>query len=332
LDVSKILPTLKEYGENMKLVMAPLLAITDLKYRNVYNHFFPEFDYAITPFVSLPDGNRLTSKVFRDFIPEKQEMDVVPQLLNHNAESFISACNYLAKWNYSEINLNMGCPDRGVMNKGRGASLLDTPDKLDSVLEKLFRGLDREIVSIKIRGGKTTFKNFQQLIQVINRYPFKNVTLHPRTASQMYEGNVNLDIVEQAVAGLKHELIYSGDIYTFEDYQKLNNRFPEIAGWMLGRGMLGNPFLAQFIRQGNNRNYDLEKLYNWYNELYTEFKNFGRHEMYVLGRMKAIWKYMCYSFADSERILKEVLTCLDAEKFLLLTNNILEKEEFLGNR
>ena len=315
----------------MKLIMAPMLAITDVKFRNVYNKYFPDFDYAITPFVSLSTGNKITKKSFRDFIPQEQTMKIVPQLLNHDANTFVEGVRYLHSMGYQEINLNLGCPDPGILRKGRGAFLLDQAEVLDSKFEKIFNELQAsDLVSLKIRGGNKSFDNLPKLIEVINKYPFKNVTLHARSALQMYQGRINLDVVDYVYANLKHKLIFNGDITSVEVFKIFASRYQKIDAWMIGRGFLRNPFLPMMIKKNNSGLYDSSNIISWNTQLFKEFKDFSHNDMYVLGRMKNLWKYLGYSFSNSERFMKEVLTCLDASRFLHLTNDILRREEFIG--
>ncbi|OQY39805.1 MAG: hypothetical protein B6226_01100 [Candidatus Cloacimonetes bacterium 4572_65] len=289
----------------MKLVMAPMLTITDAKFRNVYNRYFPDFDYAITPFVSFPDGNNITSK----------------------ANSFRDSANYLKAWGYGELNLNLACPAKTVVNKGRGASYLNQPDNVDRVLNDIFTNVDNE-VSIKIRSGRYSFDEFSALAKVLNKYPLKNITLHARTAVQGYTGKVNLDSFAEATDSLKGDLIFSGDINHLETYKMLEEKFPSVSSWMIGRGFLANPFLPRIIKDGSYDCVNKERLIKWHRELFDIFFAYGYSQFYVLGRMKNSWKYLSRSFSEGEEFLKSILPCLDADEFIQMTERFLVEKEF----
>lgn len=312
----------------MELVMAPLLAITDNKFRNTYQKYFPYFDYAIAPFISLTDGNKLTKRAFTDLHPVDQKMKVIPQLLNHNQESFINACQFLNNWGYHEINLNLACPAKMIINKGRGAGLLNYPDQIDRILDNICSNIGKQELSVKLRAGRYNYSEFNNLTEVLNRYPLKSVIIHPRTAVQMYEDTVNLDIIADAITVLSVPITYSGDIFTVDDFIKLQKRFPTIDSWMLGRGILMNPFLPWYIRGGKKNIICKNKLLNWYEDLFNTFDDNSKSDFYVLGRMKNIWKYLATSFENENEILTTLLPILDKEKFYELSFNFLKENDF----
>lgn len=312
----------------MKLVMAPLLAITDNKFRNIYQKYFPYFDYAIAPFISLPDGNKLTKRAFIDLHPVDQKMKIVPQLLNHNQDSFIKASEFLYLWDYHEINLNLACPAKIIMNKGRGSGLLNYPDQIDRILDNICSSLGKQELSVKIRAGRYHHSEFNNLIKVLNRYPLKSVTIHARTAVQMYEDEVNLNVIADAITDLLIPIIYSGDIFSIDDFCRLQKRFPTIKSWMLGRGILMNPFLPWFIRGGKNSIICKHKLLEWYKELFQTFEQYSISDFYVLGRMKNIWKYLATSFENENEILSTLLPLLDKEKFFEQSFTFLKENDF----
>lgn len=309
----------------MDLVMAPLLAITDCKFRNVYQKHFPYFDYAIAPFISLSDNSKISKKSFTDLHPVDQRMPIVPQLLNHNQESFLKACEFLYYWGYNEINLNLACPAKIIMNKGRGAGLLNYPDQIDRILNDIFSKLKKQELSVKFRAGRFHHSEFNHLIKVLNNYPIKNIIIHPRTAIQMYEDQVNLDVIADAITELKHPITYSGDIFTIDHFHKLQKRFPTINNWMLGRGILMNPFLAWYVKGGKKSIICKSKLLNWHKDLFSAFESYSDNDFYILGRMKNIWKYLANSFDNKEEILANLLPLLDKAKFYELSTKYLEE-------
>lgn len=306
--------------------MAPLLAITDNKFRNIYQKHFPYFDYAIAPFISLSDGNKLTKRAFTDLHPVDQKMRIVPQLLNHNQESFLKACKFLYTWGYEEINLNLACPDKAVMNKGRGAGLLNYPDQIDRILDNICSNLEQQELSVKIRAGRYHHAEFKNLIKVLNRYPLKGVIIHARTAVQLYEEEVNLDVIAEAVTDLRVPITYSGNIFSKDDFARLHKRFPTINSWMLGRGILMNPFLAWYIRGGKPSILCKTKLLNWYEELFKVFEQYSDNDFYVLGRMKNIWKHLARSYENE--IISQLLPILDKNEFYEVSMNFLNNNNF----
>ena len=312
----------------MELVMAPMLAITDDKYRNVYSTHFPFFDYSIAPFVSLSDGNKITKRAFAELHPGDQKMKIVPQLLNHNQESFLAGSKFLADWGYQEINLNLACPAKVVMNKGRGSGLLNHPDQIDRILDNICSHLQEQLLSVKIRAGRYNHSEFKNLIPVLNRYPLTKVVIHARTGVQMYDEHVNLDVIQDAITDLLAPITYSGDIFSVEDYTSLQERFPSINSWMLGRGILINPFLPWLIRGGTKELICKAKLLAWYRELFITLDNYSTSDYYVLGRMKNIWQYFHSAFREGDSLLKELLPLLDKQLFFEKSYRFLTDNDF----
>jgi len=88
-----------------------------------------------------------------------------------------------------------------------------------------------------------------KLIPVLNKYPLSEVIIHPRTAEQMYGGAVDLGAFEVAYNELKLPVCYNGDINDLAFFQTVQNHFPEIERYMLGRGLLAIPFLCEEIKE-----------------------------------------------------------------------------------
>ena len=88
-----------------------------------------------------------------------------------------------------------------------------------------------------------------RLIPVFNRYPLKRIIVHPRTGVQMYAGTVDLDAFESCLANITHPVVYNGDIHNLDRFRALEARFDKVSGWMVGRGILADPFLAETIKR-----------------------------------------------------------------------------------
>ena len=65
--------------------------------------------------------DHLSTREKKDIMPENNEgMYAVPQILTKNAEDFIQTAETLQEYGYNEVNLNLGCPSKTVVTKGRG--------------------------------------------------------------------------------------------------------------------------------------------------------------------------------------------------------------------
>ena len=103
-------------------------------------------------------------------------------------------------------------------------------------------------LSVKMRLGFYSEREIFDLVPILNDYPLKNVTIHPRTGKQQYGGVVDKDTFAEVLPLISHEVIYNGDICRVEDYREIQRRFPQIKSSMIGRGVLYNPLLPLQIK------------------------------------------------------------------------------------
>ena len=127
----------------MKVYLAPLEGITGWICRNAIKECFGGFDKYFVPFIKPNQKGHFSSREKKDVMSEHNiGMDTVPQILTNNVEDFLRTAEKLREYGYEEVNLNLGCPSRTVVTKGRGAGFLADPDRLDAFLDarRLYRG------------------------------------------------------------------------------------------------------------------------------------------------------------------------------------------------
>jgi tRNA-dihydrouridine synthase len=307
------------------LYLAPLQGFTDVVFRNAYSQIFNGFDTSIAPFISaLPEG-RFKKKEIKDILPENNtRLPVIPQIMSNNADDFAGVAEMLVTLGYETVNWNLGCPYKMVAKKKRGSGLLCHPDLIDSFLERIFNLISCRL-SVKIRIGRNDEREVDHLIPVFNRYPLDEVIVHPRTGVQMYNGSCNLDAFEKVAENLKHPVVYNGDIRTIEDFYRLKGRFPSITRWMIGRGALFNPFLADGIK-GNHYTDKIELLRQFHKKIFElrhESLNYSPHTM---DRMKSFWVYFADGFVEGKTIFKKIKKIRDAESYTSSVEKFFDSE------
>ncbi|MCK9163720.1 MAG: tRNA-dihydrouridine synthase family protein [Bacteroidales bacterium] len=296
-----------------KLIMAPMHAITNYVFRNSFDKVFPEaIDKAITPFISLTHGNLTFNKrKYSDILIENNtsSFDIIPQVLGNDPKGIIDLCEISSQLGYREVNWNIGCPQDRIMNKDRGAGLLRDTDRIEKILSEVLDNIDINF-SIKIRLGKSSKEDISRLIPIINQYPISNVIIHPRLAIDKYEKEVDLDSFEESAKLINKRIIYNGDIFSKEDFNKLKLRFPNINDWMIGRGLLFNPCLASEIKSINYID-KKERLLALHSELIREGVS--------LNKLKGCWSYFLFGLnwqEDKTKILFNCKTIEDFDKFV----------------
>ena len=252
-------------------------------------------------------------------MPENNEgMYAVPQILTKNAEDFIQTAETLQEYGYNEVNLNLGCPSKTVVTKGRGAGFLDRPDELDKFLDEIFRKCDMKI-SIKTRLGMDDPEEFEDLLTIYNKYPLEELIVHARVQKDYYKNTPRLETFGEAVERAKSPVCYNGDIVTAEDCTRLQDMFPTLDCIMTGRGTLKNPALAREIRGGAPAS--KEEIRRFHDMMYNEYCEDLSGDRNILFRMKELWSYLAPMFTNNKKYAKKIKK---AEKCVVYENAVRE--------
>ena len=169
------------------IYFAPLEGITGYLYRNIFHKHFGGVDRYFIPFIQPKQHGHFSSREKKDILPEHNGgMKAVPQLLTNQAPDFLQTSSQLAQMGYEEVNLNLGCPSRTVVSKGRGAGQLGNLEELDRFLETVFKKAEVKI-SVKTRLGLHSPEEFAEIIKIYQRYPLRELIIHPRVQQEYYE-------------------------------------------------------------------------------------------------------------------------------------------------
>lgn len=312
----------------MRIYLAPMEGVTGFIYRNAYYSIFHNLDKYFTPFLKPHTKRDLTTKERNEILPENNEnMYVVPQILTNHAEGFINTSLKLKTYGYKEVNLNLGCPSKTVVSKNRGSGFLSQTKLLSEFLDEIFSHLDMDI-SIKTRIGKNSPDEFYELIEIFNRFPLKELIIHPRLQTDYYKNTPNLEMFSWASNESKAPVCYNGNLFTLKDYKNFTKSFPDVDTIMLGRGMIANPALAQdILSQMNTLTLDMLKEFHY--RLYMDFQNYLSGAVNVLFRMKELWSYMGFLFSDSEKCRKKIWKSQNFSEYEAAVKSLFEDHELV---
>ena len=183
----------------MRYYFAPMEGITDSIYRRLHHKYFGGVDRYYMPFLSPTIHRQLTHKEDRELpLADTESFVAVPQILTKVADDFLWAAQVCADRGYGEVNLNVGCPSGTVVSKGKGSGMLRDVDALDAFLEEIFSASPLP-VSVKTRLGLESEEEFKAILAVYNRYPIQELTVHPRTRKQFYDGALHMDTFRYVV-------------------------------------------------------------------------------------------------------------------------------------
>jgi tRNA-dihydrouridine synthase B len=309
------------------LILAPLRGFTDVVFRDAFSRHFGGIDEAIAPFITATPGRRVNAAHLSDLDPaQNRGLPVIPQILGNDADMFVCLADTLRDMGYREINWNLGCPYPMVAKKRRGSGLLPYPDTIDRLLERIFAGCGGPI-SIKTRLGRYTAEEMVALIPVLNRYSLERVIVHPRTGVQMYDGCVDLDAFDTCLTRIRHPVVYNGDINDVAMFAHVSGRCGGVSGWMLGRGLVANPFLGEML-QGNASpdRTRIVRFIDFHDDLLDGYRLRFSGPGHVLDRMKGFWRYFAASFCDGRRLLKTVQRTSSLNAYRRIVRQAIERE------
>ena len=300
----------------MRYYFAPMEGITDSIYRRIHHKYFPGVDRYYMPFLSPTMHRTLTHKESRELpMAESEAFVAIPQILTKVADDFLWAARVCQERGYEEVNLNVGCPSGTVVAKGKGAGMLRNAAELDAFLEKIFAESPIS-VSVKTRLGLEDPAEFPALLEVFNRYPIKELTIHPRVRKQFYSGGVDRDMFRYAAEHSTNSLCYNGNLNSTDEIAAFTAQFPQIEAVMLGRGLIGDPGM---LTSGGTTRESLQLFADELLENYIETFGGARNAMF---RMKENWGFLRHRFQDSERLWKQLRKTTDVREYRAITAEI----------
>ncbi|SDH35385.1 tRNA-dihydrouridine synthase [Pseudobutyrivibrio sp. 49] len=309
------------------IYLAPLEGVTDSIFRNTFNKYYGGIDKYYTPFISPNSTFKFTTREFKDIDPEKNDINTtVPQLLTNNAEHFLWAVHEIAALGFKEINFNLGCPSGTVVAKKKGSGLLYYPEDLDKMLDDIFAGLKDDVqISIKTRLGKLEPEEFYEILDIYNKYPISELTIHPRVQKEFYREPIHPEFFEYALEHSKAHLVFNGEIKTKDDIENTFSKYAGINAIMIGRGLISNPELAITYKNGQETTpLDLNKFKLFHNDLLAQYIEILSGEKPVLHRMKEFLVYWESNFPDDAKAIKKIRKSNNLNEYKTLTEALFQ--------
>ena len=290
------------------LLSSPLQGFTDFRFRNAFHRYFGGIDTFYSPYIKLNGKLVIKGSYERDILPENNTtLEVIPQIITNDAEEFLFVAKYVQQLGYKELNWNLGCPYPMVAKCGMGSGLISNTLQIEHILKRVHSETDI-IVSMKMRMGYENPTEILDVFPILEQYPIKNIAIHARIGKQLYKGGVDLDSFQKCLDTSKQKIYYNGDITSVEKFRMMQERFPSIDHWMIGRGLIADPFLPSMIKN-NTTEYPKNKL-----EIFEAFHDtiYQEYDAYLSGptpiRMKMLgfWEYFSESFSNPQKTFKKI--------------------------
>lgn len=308
--------------KTVKYYMAPLESVTTWIYRQAHAKIYGRLDKYFIPFLEPHEKRDFKTRELQEILPEHNEnIYAVPQILTNRSEGFIKLAKALKDWGYEEVNLNLGCPSKTVVTKGKGSGFLAKPEELERFLTEVFDALSGEVkISVKTRIGKEDPEEFPALLELFNKYPMEELIIHPRVQKDGYGNVPRLELYELAEKQSVNPLCYNGNLYTREQIRNFAERFPGTERLMFGRGFLRDPGLL--YNEGKDSKDIFEKFWAFHDLVYEGYQERNMGDRNVLFKMKELWSYQVYQFSEPERLFKTFKKVQDCNEYEQMIRNL----------
>ena len=289
-----------------RLWLAPLRGVTIRAFRETFAEAIREagFAGAFAPFIPANPGIRVSDRLLADLRPfpcdASSELPLVPQIITKHPDAMRTLLRAFRERGFDRADLNAGCPFPMIVRRGRGSGLLRTPDVLEALLAAGCEEMGPGKFSLKVRLGVESPDELRALLPRINRYPLAALTVHARTAKQMYDGEVDRTRFAEILAASANPVIYNGDAQV----DRLDDVPDGVAGVMVGRA---------FVRALGARA-DADNLLRAY---IARSQDELCGDVPVLGRIKELFTYWC-AVPRWKRLWPVVKLCRSVDELISL--------------
>jgi tRNA-dihydrouridine synthase len=307
------------------LLSSPLQGFTDYRFRNAFHKHFGGIDTFYAPYIRYGGKLEIKGSYQRDLALENNKVtELIPQVMTNSADEFLHSVAFIRSLGYKELNWNLGCPYPMVTKKGMGSGLICEPQKIDHILERVHAETD-VIVSMKMRMGYLEPTEILDVFPILEKYPIKNIAIHARIGQQLYKGPVNLEAFQVCVDTAKQSLYYNGDITTVKRFNEMRAQFPSINHFMIGRGLIADPFLPSMIR-ANTDTYPTdrwERFRAFHDEIYASYDAYLQGPTPIKMKMQGFWEFFCNSMPDPQKSFKKIKKAGNARNYMQAVNEVL---------
>jgi tRNA-dihydrouridine synthase len=293
---------------SLTLLSSPLQGFTDFRFRNAFQQYFGGIDTFYSPYIKLNGKLVIKGSYERDILPENNTtLEVIPQIITNDAEEFLFVANYVQQLGYKELNWNLGCPYPMVAKCGMGSGLIRNTSQIEHILQRVHEETNI-VVSLKMRMGYDNASEILDVFPILDRFPIKNIAIHARIGKQLYKGGVDLDSFQKCLDHTKHKLYYNGDITSVTKFKEMQDRFPTIDHWMIGRGLIADPFLPSMIKN-NTTVYPKNRweIFEAFHEtIYRDYDAYLSGPTPIRMKMLGFWEYFSTSFSNPQKTFKKI--------------------------
>lgn len=255
------------------LILAPMEGVTDVVFRQVVARagrpdlFFTEFTN-----VSSYASEKGRTNALERLEVAPTDAPIIAQIWGKEPEHFEKTASVLESLGFSGVDINFGCPDKNVNKAGGGAAMIKTPGLAVECFKKAQKNTNLP-VSVKTRLGWAKVEEYQEWLPLLlNEHPAA-LTVHLRTKKEMSKVPAHFELIPDIIKmrneiSPKTKLIINGDIKDRAQAFLLHKKYPEVDGFMIGRGVFANPYC---FTEHQATSEELMELLNLHLDLYEEY-------------------------------------------------------------
>ena len=291
------------------LVLAPMEGVTDCVFRAVIERAGrPDLFYTEFTNVSSFASEKGRHDALERLTVKEADKPIIAQIWGKNPEHFGELAKELENMGFAGLDLNFGCPDRHVNKAGGGAAMIRTPDLAVEVINQAKANTNLP-VSVKTRLGFTYVDEYKEWLPLLLKQNLAALTVHLRTRKEMSKVGAHFELIPEIIK-LRNEiapetkLLINGDIKNRAHAMELHAKYPEIDGFMIGRGVFANPFCFT-DKEPTKR--ELLELFRFHLDEYD--KHVKEVEKYPYEPLKHFFKVYINSFDGASDLRVKLMDC-----------------------
>ena len=227
-----------------RVILAPMAGISNTSFRKIIKEMGAGLIYCeMVSDKAITYGAKKTIDLLK---MDEMERPISQQIFGSDIESFTEAAKKVYELQHPDIiDINMGCPVPKVAIKNQaGSALLKDPKKIGEIVSAVVASVPCP-VTVKIRSGwDEQHINAVEVAKICEAAGASAIAIHARTRAQGYSGQANWDIIRQVKEAVNIPVIGNGDVTSCYLAKKMLDE-TKCDAVMIGRGVLGNPWLIK---------------------------------------------------------------------------------------
>ncbi len=209
--------------------------------------------------------------------------------------------------------------------------MLPYPEMVYEILEKVMPKIDINF-SIKCRLGYFAEDEILKLTDVFNSFNIYELIIHARIGKQLYAGDVRINALKKAIAKSKIDVVYNGDVFTENDFENISNNI-KLNSWMIGRGLLVDPFLPEKIQKQHIPDLleQKEMVYKFITDIYLAYRKKGNNKPQSIGVVKELWGFMAYSFSNPQKVFNLIKKAKSFDDYEDAVAHVFKNYDWVGS-